>query len=456
MPVLCCSVAAFISGLLLKIGPLMTVALTAAAPILLFLLMDGKRFVYAQLFFRSFYKLLISDFGFPTVLNYVTDILTIASLFYAVIETHKCKTKVFWGPTLIAIASFVVICFISAVSGGQSVLLSAWAIRNYFRLFAFFYSSVVLLDIDDLKIITKASALIYVLNILLGTFQGFVLNLGTDSISGLFGTESGGNAGMALLITAATTFSVFGFVNDQIRVLPVLAIVVSSCFIAAIADLKVFFIELVVLLLMVVILNKPKLKGLLVVVVFPAVLTLAITYFYSVSAEGKGFFSLDTIMDYAGSGGYSDDLTLNRFTAVSTLQSMFLHTPIRQVFGMGLGSGQYSQFFSSSLYATWGETLRWNWFTDALVFLETGWIGLVAYASIFISMSISAFKCRLIVAPEYSWLCRAAAAFSVFCLLMCVYNCVLTVEPGCYLAAFILSIPYVLAKRVTYVKQEAN
>lgn len=265
----------------------MTVALTAAAPILLFLLMDGKRFVYAQLFFCSFYKLLISDFGFPTVLNYVTDILTIASLFYAVIETHKCKTKVFWGPTLIAIASFVVICFISAVSGGQSVLLSAWAIRNYFRLFVFFYSSVVLLDIDDLKIITKASALIYVLNILLGTFQGFVLNLGTDSISGLFGTESGGNAGMALLITAATTFSVFGFVNDQIRALPVLAIVVSSCFIAAIADLKVFFIELVVLLLMVVILNKPKLKGLLAVVVFPVVLTLAITYFYSVWGCGQ-------------------------------------------------------------------------------------------------------------------------------------------------------------------------
>lgn len=69
MPVLCCSVAAFISGLLLKIGPLMTVALTAAVPILLFLLMDGKRFVYAQLLFCSFYKLLISDFGFPTVLK---------------------------------------------------------------------------------------------------------------------------------------------------------------------------------------------------------------------------------------------------------------------------------------------------------------------------------------------------------------------------------------------------
>ena len=446
----CLSGTVLVVGMLLAFGPLMTVAAAFCALCLVYLFKKPKRLVYAQIIYCCVYKLLISDFGLPTILNYVTDLLTVVSLICAFSKVYREGRAVNWGLTGKAIGLFSCIALFSAITGGQGIVLSVWAVRNIFRMFAFFYSCAVLLDSADLRKLARIFTVIYVANICLGAYQGLVLHLGTDNISGFFGTETGGNAGMALLIIVASTFAVFGYINDEVRAVTAFAVIASSCFIAAIADLKVYYIELVLLLILAVCLNRLKIKGIVVVLVFPLVIALAIGYFYSISPEGKDFFTVDSIMGYAGEGGYSNETNLNRFTAVQTLQSLFFPSMPDALFGMGLGAGQFSQFFESDTYALWGLALRWNWFTDAAIFLEMGWMGLISYALIFISMMARAFRARKEVCPEQAWVCRSVAAFGFFCLVMFVYNCVLTVEPGCYLAAFILSIPYVLSKKEVY------
>ena len=162
--------------------------------------------------------------------------------------------------------------------------------------------------------------------------------------------------------------------------------------------------------------------------------------------EFAGFFSLENIMDSASEGGYAGEGMLNRLSAVKTLDSMFLSDTAERAFGLGFGAGQFTQFFESPLYAVWGEVLHWTWFTDAAIFLETGYLGLIAYVGIFAIVAVQTVHMRNRMG-SYGWIASACASVAILCLLLIVYNCSLTVDPSCYFIGTMLAFPYILGMK---------
>ena len=73
--------------------------------------------------------------------------------------------------------------------------------------------------------------------------------------------------------------------------------------------------------------------------------------------------------------------------AVSQLYERFLQGNFwGSVFGKGLGNASYSaafSFFNSRFYLL-HQALHYQWFTDAIIFIETGTVGLVLYELFFL------------------------------------------------------------------------
>lgn len=94
----------------------------------------------------------------------------------------------------------------------------------------------------------------------------------------------------------------------------------------------------------------------------------------------------------------------------------------------------------------WGEVLHWTWFTDAAIFLETGYVGLAIYVAIFAIIAVQSVRTRGRTGFD-GWLVSACASIAVLCLVLIVYNCSLTVDPSCYFIGVMLAFPYILGMK---------
>lgn len=441
------------AGVMTILGqPLIGFAMIVGIPVLFLLCTYPKSIVYALIGYSFVSQFLANDIGVGGIANYVCDGLLLLALFFALTKRESSLKLssirvlergwfIFWA-----------VATLSAITHGVSLGLYLWACRSTFRLFGTLYCCAKLLHRSDVDRLIKFTFGFFFVNAVVCTYQHFVLGIGPDNTNGFFGTASGGNAMMNVLLCAVCAFSLFGFLEDEYSGLILLLVVGCSCYLAAIAELKFFYFELAGVVILAVLFQRFSAKSVLSVIVIALAIVIGIRILGMFNPYFADFFSLDRILDYSGRGGYSTPYNLNRMTAVHSLDQRFMTTWGDKLFGLGFGAGQYSQFFASPLYAAYGSLLNWSWFTDASVFLETGYVGLVFYILPFIMIAL--FSLRSIRSGEQSgmmqkredgiWVKQSCASVSLLCLLLIVYNCTLTTDPGCFFIGYILSFPYIL------------
>lgn len=436
--------------------PMAGLALILGVPVLVLLCTSPKAIVYALIVYSFVVKFLVSDIGFSTIANYVCDGLLLIALFFA-IARRKQRSPIpalrIVGWTILA---FWAVATLSAIAHDVSFGLYLWACRNTFRLFGILYCCVMLLDRQDIDRLIRLTLGFFFVDTVVCSYQHFVFGVGPDNTNGLFGTASGGNAMMNVLLFAVCAFTLFGFFENKYSGWFLFLVLVCSCYLAAIAELKVFYFELASLVVFVIVNQRLSVKMVMTVALIVFIAIEGIHILIVFNPNFADFFNLEEIVNYSGTGGYSDPYNLNRLTAVQTLDQQFMFTWGDKLFGLGFGAGQFSQFFASPLYAAYGFALDWSWFTDSAIFLETGYVGLLLYCVPFIFIAVFALKSiRLVSASglqdsadrrvtSYVWTDKACASVALLCLLLIVYNCTLTTDPGCYFIGFILSFPFII------------
>ena len=288
--------------------------------------------------------------------------------------------------------------------------------------------------------------IVFLINIVLCSYESLVLHYGQDNANGLFGSGSGGNASTNILLLEMTCLVLFGYGYKVVNLPSLLLVIAGSCWVSVVAELKFYYVQLVLLFALYLVISKPSLKNACLAVLFVVALWVFIHLFYAFMPGWDGYFDLNTMLESSSQGGYGNNEGLNRLSAVATIHSMFLKDASSSLFGLGFGAGTYSQFFSAPLYNVWGETLHWTWFTDAQIFLETGYVGLICYGLFFLVLGIHSLFLRRGLPDEYIVLCNTGSVMSFFCILLMVYNCVLTVDPGGYLIFFFLSVPFIVER----------
>lgn len=445
--------------------PLMGFALILGFPILLLLCTYPKSIVYALLIYSFIVKFLVSDVGFANIATYVCDGLLVVALFFAMTAQkhfiHSLSFRILgW-----IVFFFWTIATFSAIMHSVSFGLYFWACRNTFRLFGIMYCCTSLLDAEDIDRLIKFLIGFFFINTLVCTYQHFVLGVGPDNTNGLFGTASGGNAPLNVLLFAMCAFSLFGFLNKQYSAWFLILVSACSLYLAAIAELKFFYFELAALIIFAVLSQKFTFKTVITVALTLTTVIIGIQVLIIFNPKLADFFNLNEIIDYSNEGGYSSAYNLNRLSAIQSLDDRFMHTQIDRLFGLGFGAGQFSQFFISPLYAAYGFLLDWNWFTDAAIFLETGYVGLVLYLLPFIFIAICSLKSANIInnfaksvlqvrqVNDYTWINKVCASVALLCLSLIFYNATLTTDPGCYFIGCVLSFPFIIKKSVQTSKE---
>lgn len=434
----------FLAGTIALENPLIVAIIFCGCIGILFLCFRPKHLVYALFIYSFFVKFLVGDLGFPNVANYVCDGLLVLAIIFAICRPKKSyKSNPGFKFLGLLVLAFWLLATVSAIINAISPLLYIWACRNTFRLFGVLYCCVRLLEKDDVFALIKFITVFFWVNIAVCTYQYFILGMSQDNTNGLFGSGSGGNAMINVLMFALSALVLFGFMQKKNGFAKVLITLAACCYISAISEIKVYYVELILLVVLVVFLHKPTFKTVAIVFLSVVALLVGIQVLETLNPEFADFFNLTNIIKSATEGGYSNANNLNRLTAVTKLDSLFMNNLQSQLIGLGFGAGQYTQYFESTLYSTWGETLNWTWFTDAAIFLETGWMGLILYCACFIYLAIQTLILRK-YAGENGWIVRMGTAVAVLSLVLIVYNCTLTVDPGCYFVGVLLSFVFVL------------
>ena len=216
---------------------------------------------------------------------------------------------------------------------------------------------------------------------------------------------------------------------------------ITSLVVAAMAEMKFYYVAFILLLMMAAGLTRfSRGKVLLIVGAIVGIIlgSSLLTFWF----DGfKGFLSWEMLWKLATKDNYSSADDLNRLSAIFTLMNKYITNVPQQIFGMGLGNCDMSDIpiFNSAFYQQYSY-LHYTWFSSAMLFLETGFVGLAIYLGFFVLCVVYSVK-QVRRKTGNKMLCQLAIIMGIMCVGITFYGASLRTEAG-YMAYFVLALPF--------------
>lgn len=393
-----------------------------------------------------FFGTLNEVLGVPYGIRYVLDIAWLW-LFILMGMSRRRKRKQGISTLVLWVMLFLLYTALTYVVQYQSLLYYLWGIRNVFRLFAAFFAFVTFLSPEDVTDYFKLFDAIFWINILASLFQYLFMDLRGDHLGGVFSTLTGGNGYTNIFFTIVLTKDILFYLEKRESILECACKCLAALLIAALAELKFFFVEFMVILALASLFTRFTwrklwiiLGGIAAVVAFAALLVVIFPNF-------EGFLSVDWFTE-AGSTdkGYTSAGDLNRLNAIPRINEMWLTDFWQRLFGLGMGNCETSAFaFLQTPFNSAYNDTHYTWLSYAFLYLETGWIGLVFYYGYFVLVYLSAYRIEKRSSGMIQTYCRMGRILAVICMIITVYNSSLRTETA-YMMFFALSVPFVMSK----------
>lgn len=362
----------------------------------------------------------------------------------------QCVPQVRW--MLISAGIFFGLTLAGQVLGYQSILYYLSGLSNNGRYFIFFFSCILFLKAQQRDLYMKIWDGLFWVNFLLSLYQFAVMDvkltyLGGDILGGLFGTEPGCNAYTNVFLVVCVTISVVRYMNQREKTWVCLAKCAAALIVTAMAELKIFVLEFVGILVLAVLLTKFSRRK-LYLIIGGVIGTLAcVKLMLEFFPWWSGWFNPEAIWETATSKwGYTGAGDWNRLTAVPIAWNEYLLTWPQKLFGLGLGNCDFSavaQMTSPFYNENW--TTNYYMFSSGLIMLETGLIGLIAYVGFFLLAFWSAN--RLLRSGEGDVVyCQLTEILALMSLVLFIYNCTLRTEVG-YMLYFAMALAFLREKK---------
>ena len=419
------------------------------------------KLIYFELIYNLIIKFLIGNIGLPSTLNYVADfvlIWIIAEFLYG-----KRKYNYYIPKSLVLCGTFLwVASIVSYIGNLYSPLLYLWGVRNNFRFILFAMMCAVYLRERDIQMVLRILTGFFYLNIIVVTYQYFFVSYSQsaigDFISGLFsnGMERGGNASLDWLMCIVCTYAIVGYLNKTGSLMNVIITIVGSVYMAALGEIKLFYIQLVIIGILAITICKKSFKVLGFVIAGSVGLYIGIQFLYFAFPKFADFFTYETLISYVTkSEGYSSrghSMGIDRLTIFSYVFSQFLQTLPQRLCGIGLGNADFSSFsiLTSSFYKNYSWS-GYTFFSSSFVLIEMGIMGLIAYLVYFANYIWHSFKAYIqshkLNNIEKNVYC-ATIILGLICFLMIFSNQTLKMETSAYMVNAMLAMSFVVSKDI--------
>lgn len=356
-----------------------------------------KKLIYIQIIMVLCVFFLISTLHFPSFLSYVTDIINFL-LLICIFKIRGAKLKQLGGKYInISIGVFIISIVLGIIFNLVSPILVAWGARNLFRGIIFFVACVKFLDEEDIEKIFKIFFCAQIINVLATLYQYFALGIKQDYLGGIFGTSQGCNGATNVFCIILLIYFGVSYINKNIPIYIFAVIGLTTLIIAALAEIKIYYMEFALIIVLVILFSKPSFRTFFVVGITIVGLFIAIDLMKKIfPLQYETLVNFELLKQYADAkgGGYN----ISRLNAFGDINRLFFHNNIiLKLFGYGLGGCEMSSFsfLISDFYKMYGH-YNYRWFTHMMIYLQNGLVGIVLYINIFVQIFIHAIRKRKI------------------------------------------------------------
>lgn len=332
--------------------------------------------------------------GYPAgsityLIDMVNLVLFVVSIKRIARRTHG--TRSFDVPFVI----FVIFCLFTSAINLVAPQLVFWEALSFGRLFIWIYLFRAYWTFSDVADVMNCLYKLQVLNAAVVAFQYFFLHLKQDNVGGVFGVNAGCNAPLNMYLCIVCVWGLSGYLSKKIKLGSMAMTFVSALIIAVVAELKIFYIELVVLILLGMLYCRFSRKTIVAAVVIVCMATAGMWFllqFDPVSFET--LVSPEKLFEYSDMQGSGYGVSrINVFTQLSDL--FFSGDSAQRAFGMGFGSVSQSSiaFFTSDFFYSYGS-LNYFYLITAMLYLQVGYVGAFLYFVPFILLAGALFVKR--------------------------------------------------------------
>lgn len=378
--------------------------------------------------------------GLPGAVKYILDVVWLFLLVTMLSRKKRPLSKearflLHW------IVIFFLITVMNYIVNFQSPLYYLWGFRNNFRGYVLFFATIYYFDENNAKeAITFLDKMFYI-NVVIMLFQFFILGYSQDNLGGIFGVESGCNGYINLFFCIMLVINYVRYCNSN-QTFKITALNIALMLIlAAMAELKFFYIEFVIIMVLGTLVTSFSWKKLAIIIAGGLALIIGYNVFVSVFPDID--LSISGLFEYASSTkGYTSSGDLNRLSFFPVVNSKLLPSWIDRIFGLGLGNCDYAtgiKALSTPFYHKY-EWMHYGWMSTTFMYLENGMVGLIAFFGFFVAIMLMALSMK-----SKEWLnkefCQIAALCAVVAIMNGIYNISLRIESE-YMIYFILAIPW--------------
>ena len=360
-----------------------------------------------QVIFVLIERFLVQTMGMPGAIIYVMDVLNIWLFMYLIKVKGKKSTR--YAGFIIAYVGIVVVSLIVGLINyrewGGNIASSVIEIRNIIRFPIFFLSCVEFLNEEQTRKIYKLLTVFFSINTIAILYQYFTFHppgvwMRGDMLNGLFGTETGGNTFVNVILVTVVTYLLSGWINKEKSVTSFGFAAGVSLLIAALIELKAFFVEIIIIYGFYLIKKRKTKKEIAIngILIIAAVVisVVGLQIMYKEYPWFKGSMSISGLIKQLSGNGYTGDGDLNRFTGVFTIASKIFDGDIGQIiFGIGAGNASQKGILGSRTgFFDIYEKTHYNWFSATYMFVQGGIFGLLTYLFTFMYLFFKRKRCK--------------------------------------------------------------
>ncbi len=389
---------------------------------------------------------------FPTEIRYLIDVAWIFLLIIMAVSRplDKTKIRVLWAVVVL----FLLYTVVNYIFQYQSILYYVWGLRNNFRYYVAFFAFTAYFTAEQGEDILDFFDKMLWLNLIVTSYQYFVLGYKGDPVGGIFGSVKSCNGYLNILLVIVIIKSLIYTFNNKETVASTLLKCGAAIVIMAYAEVKFFYIEFLLIIILTVLMTRFSWKKFGVVIGAVGVVFLGMTLLMVIHPEfGENVFTVDKMMEIVtDEDGYSNAGDVNRFTAIGTITEQFFPKFTDSLVGMGMGNCEYSgiSIFNTPFYEA-HPSLHYNWFSAAFIFIENGYLGLIFFWGFFIALFVAVHRLQK-TNQANPYHCMIAKILSICCILISIYNGSLRMESG-YIAYFVLALPFMERTTVPVIQE---
>ena len=363
-------------------------------------------------------EIFISIFHLPRNIRFVIDVVALILIFlgfqklsYALSEKGY---RWYFGYIILFIVSTILGSFFRMVPIGQVL----WAIRNNYLYILFGIIVIYLMDTHDVDKVFEFCLKLQVLNVIMGIYEYYILNVHNDYLGGIFGVDQGCNANLNGYMMIISAYAINKYLVKKMSIAKTIWVIGSCTYMAALSELKMFYVEVVLIVVCSVLLNRKSIKGFMMLAGGFLGLIIGIQVLSVVNPESvEDLKSITNMIDYNTRSDYGlGDIRITRLGSTNLINKWFFKDDMSlKLFGMGLGACEDSTSFTfcNSQFATQYRSLGYRNLTMSMNYLETGYIGVICFALIFIFLFLIATKMK----NEMSEYKEMASVSQVICIM---------------------------------------